>query len=163
MALVKKHVDQVVEELPSFATLDEAVDYFHENTGKSFSDRRRSDAAALHQPRSRNRSHPGGLAIAPGEAPHLWPPAGGKDLNDLGRVPGRGARRGSRGQSRSLHGFLHGRRDQSASGRRCSERGANLEGLGQPVRGTATDLRGSAARSCDGTGDSDVGRGPAEP
>lgn len=31
MPLVKKHVDQVVEELPVFATLDDAVDYLQEN------------------------------------------------------------------------------------------------------------------------------------
>ena len=31
MALLKKHVDQVVEELPDFAILDDAIDYFHEN------------------------------------------------------------------------------------------------------------------------------------
>ena len=32
MALVKKHVEQIVEELPDFATLNEAIDYLHENT-----------------------------------------------------------------------------------------------------------------------------------
>lgn len=31
MALIKKHVDQVIEELPEFATLEEATDYLHEN------------------------------------------------------------------------------------------------------------------------------------
>ena len=31
MALLKKHVDQVVEELPDFAVLDDAIDYFNEN------------------------------------------------------------------------------------------------------------------------------------
>ena len=32
MALIKKHVAQVVEDLPNFANLDDAIDYFEENT-----------------------------------------------------------------------------------------------------------------------------------
>lgn len=31
MALIKKHVAQIVEELPKFSTLDEAIEYFKEN------------------------------------------------------------------------------------------------------------------------------------
>ena len=34
MALVKKHIQQVVEELPQFSTIEEAVEYFHENEEK---------------------------------------------------------------------------------------------------------------------------------
>jgi len=34
MALVKKHTQQVVEELPQFSTREEAVDYYHANDGK---------------------------------------------------------------------------------------------------------------------------------
>jgi hypothetical protein len=34
MALVKKHTQQVVEELPQFLTLEEAVEYYHANEGK---------------------------------------------------------------------------------------------------------------------------------
>jgi len=34
MALVKKHIAQVVEEFPQFSTLEEALDYYHENDGK---------------------------------------------------------------------------------------------------------------------------------
>lgn len=34
MALVKKHVEQVIEAFPSFSSLEEAIDYYHENEGK---------------------------------------------------------------------------------------------------------------------------------
>ncbi|HQS67331.1 MAG TPA: HEAT repeat domain-containing protein [Sulfuricurvum sp.] len=34
MALVKKHIQQVVEELPQFSTLEEAVKYYHANNEK---------------------------------------------------------------------------------------------------------------------------------
>lgn len=34
MALIKKHTQQVVEELPQFSTLEEAVKYYHANDGK---------------------------------------------------------------------------------------------------------------------------------
>jgi len=34
MALVKKHVEQVIEEFPQFSSLEEAIAYYHANEGK---------------------------------------------------------------------------------------------------------------------------------
>lgn len=34
MALIKKHIDQVIEEFPQFSTLEEAIAYYHANDGK---------------------------------------------------------------------------------------------------------------------------------
>ena len=34
MALVKKHVEQVIEEFPQFSSLEEAIAYYHANDGK---------------------------------------------------------------------------------------------------------------------------------
>ena len=34
MALVKKHVEQVIEEFPTFSSLEEAIAYYHANEGK---------------------------------------------------------------------------------------------------------------------------------
>jgi HEAT repeat protein len=34
MALVKKHIEQVIEEFPQFSSLEEAITYYHANEGK---------------------------------------------------------------------------------------------------------------------------------